>query len=316
MSKISVTWPGLLSAGGALLCAATLVGFLGSFWWVFELATHFRVQYAVALAAISGLLCWRQPRLAGVFAIFALVNALILVPRFLPLPLEDPLPSQARAVLRVLLANVNSANRDEQRIRDTILKHQADFVVLLEATPWLLERLSDLADRYPHRLTAPREDNFGIALLSRQPWQQAKIVSFSAFGLPSIIAEFTDGLRHFTLVATHPLPPVSANAAQDRNAQLTTLAELARQSRQPLLLIGDLNISPWSPYFARLLTDSGLRDSGRGIAPSWPVGWLALLIPIDHALFSAGIHLKRRITGADLGSDHYPVIVDFQIITP
>ena len=316
MSKIGITWPGLLSAGGALLCAATLVGFFGPFWWVFELATHFRVQYAVVLAAMSGLICWQQPRLAGLFVIFALVNALILVPRFLPLPITDHLSSKAGPVLRVLLANVNSANRDEQRIRDTILEHQADFVVLLEATPWLLERLSDLADRYPHRLTAAREDNFGIALLSRQPWQHAEIVSFSAFGLPSITAKFADGPRHFTLLATHPLPPVSADAAQDRNAQLAKLAELARQSRQPLLLVGDLNISPWSPYFTRLLTDSGLRDSGRGITPSWPVGWFALWIPIDHALFSAGIHLKRRITGADLGSDHYPVIVDFQIITP
>ena len=112
------------------------------------------------------------------------------------------------------------------------------------------------------------------------------------------------------------MPPVSADLARDRNEQLATLAEFARQSTHPLLLVGDLNISPWSPHFARLLADSGLRDSGYGISPSWPVGWLPLQIPIDHALFSAGIHIKYRKTGTDLGSDHYPIIVDFQIVAP
>lgn len=315
MSKISVTWVGLLSASGVLICAATLAGFLGRFWWGFELATHFRVQYAVMLAVTSALLC-RQQHLAGLFALFALVNGLILAPRFLPLPIEDGQSSQARPALRVLLANVNSANRDARRIRETVLASQADFVALLEATPWLLEQLSDLADRYPHRVAAPREDNFGIALLSRQPFLRAEVVQFSTAGLPSIIAELADGPRHFTLVATHPLPPVSADLARDRNEQLATLAEFARQSTHPLLLVGDLNISPWSPHFARLLADSGLRDSGYGISPSWPVGWLPLQIPIDHALFSAGIHIKYRKTGTDLGSDHYPIIVDFQIVAP
>lgn len=314
MSKISITLTGLLSASGVLVCATTLAGFFGELWWVFELATHFRVQYMVALTVISALLYQQQPRLAGLFTIFALINVMTLAPRFWPSPVADPAPTGP--VRRVLLANVNSANRDEQRIRQAVLAHQADFVALLEATPWLLERLNDLSNRYPYRIAQPREDNFGIALLSRQPFLRAEVVQLSAARLPSIIAEFADGPRRFTLIATHPLPPMSATMAQDRNEHLAKLAEFARQATQPLLLVGDLNISPWSPYFARLLNDSGLRDSGRGIAPSWPVGWLPLQIPIDHALFSADVHLKHRITGSDLGSDHYPVIVDFQIITP
>lgn len=310
-----LTGLGLLTAAGTLACIATLAGFAGRFWWGFELASHFRVQYAVALGlGALTILAWRCTRWAAVFAVFALFNAALLAPRFLP-------PSEALAgtdgrLLRALLANVNSANRDHERIRRAIIAYDPDFVVLLEATPWLLDRLTDFASRYPYRTAAPREDNFGIALLSRRPFLRADIVQLGASELPSIIAEFAVDGRRFSLLGTHPLPPVGAEQARDRNDQLTQLAAFARQTRQPLLLLGDLNISPWSPHFEQLLADSGLRDSGRGrgILPSWPVGWPLLWIPIDHALFSAGIRLQHRETGSPLGSDHYPVIVDFQVI--
>lgn len=310
-----ITWVGLLTAAGTLACIATLAGFLGLLWWGFELATHFRVQYAVALGlgAVT-LLVWRRARWAVIFAVFALLNAALLAPRFSTV--AEAQPGGDGPVLRALLANVNSANRDYPRIHATIVDRDPDFVVLLEVTPWLIDRLTDLASRYPYRAAEPREDNFGIALLSRRPFLRADVVRLGAPGLPSIIAEFADDRRRFILLGTHPLPPVGAAQARDRNDQLAQLAEFARRARQPVLLLGDLNISPWSPYFERLLADSGLRDSGRGILPSWPVGWPPLWIPIDHALFSAGIRIRHRETGSDLGSDHYPIIVDFQVVGP
>jgi endonuclease/exonuclease/phosphatase (EEP) superfamily protein YafD len=227
---------------------------------------------------------------------------------------ERDVPCTASAT-RVLLANVNAANRDYPKMRRAILKYEPDFIVLLEVTPWLLERLTEFDGRYPHRAVAPREDNFGIALLGRQPFLRTEIMQFGAAELPSITAEIAVGERRLILVGTHPLPPVSAEAAQNRNEQLAALALFARQAWHPLLLLGDLNVSPWSPYFARLLTDSGLRDSadGPGILPSWPVGLAPLWIPIDHALYSDGVEILRRETGPTLGSDHYPVIVDFYL---
>lgn len=313
LSRISLA--GLLATAGTMACVVTLAGFLGRYWWGFELATHFRVQYALALGLGALLLAvGRRRRWAALFAIFALLNAMLLAPRF-----STVATAQTGAdgpVLRAMLANVNSANRDYSRIRDAIIDRDPDFVVLLEVTPWLLDRLTDLADRYPYRIAAPQEDNFGIAFLSRRPFLQSDIVQFGSPERPSIIAEFAIDRRGFILAGTHPLPPIGAEMARDRNDQLAKLAEFARQAGQPLLLLGDLNISPWSPYFERLLADSGLRDSGRGrgIQPTWPVRWPPLWIPIDHALFSEGTRILRRETGPDLGSDHYPVIVDFQVV--
>ncbi len=317
MSIFRITLPGLITASSALVCIVSLIAFLGRYGWLFELATHFRVQYLAALCITTLLLLvWHRYDWAALALVFVVINAAVLAPRWLTPTTTAPLKTSATAPLRALLANVNAANRDYQRIRQTITRYNPDFVVLLETTPWLAAQLQDLSKQYPYRSIAAREDNFGIALLSRYPFVHANTLEFSAAQLPSISAEFTQGQQHFIVLGTHPLPPMGAELAQDRNQHLAHLAAFARQSPHPLLLVGDLNISPWSPYFTQLLAESGLGDSGdgRGILPSWPVAWPPLWIPIDHALFSAGIQIHHRETGPDLGSDHYPVIVDFQVI--
>lgn len=313
--NLRVTCSGLVAAAGVLACIATLAGFAGRLWWVLELTCHFRVQYALVLGlGALTMLAWRQVRWAVAFAVFTLLNATVIAPRFLTgaeaaAGGDDP-------AFRALLANVNFDNRDYPRIRQVITDHDPDFIVLQEITPWLLDRLADLADRYPYRAAVPRADPFGIALLSRHPFLKAEVIQLGATGLPSIQAEFATGGQRFTLLATHPPPPISAQTARERNDQLAELALFARQPR--LLVLGDLNVTPWSPYFEDLLAASGLRDSGDGLGihPSWPAGWPPLWIPIDHALFSEGIRIQKRKIGPAIGSDHYPLVVAFRVSGP
>ncbi|CDH44921.1 endonuclease/exonuclease/phosphatase family protein [Candidatus Contendibacter odensensis] len=317
--KTSVSFSGLLIAAGVLGCWVTLAGFAGNFWWVFELTTHFRVQYALALGTfVILLLLMRQWYWATLFGIFALLNAAVIAPAFWS---DNPTARAARdglPVLRALLANVNIDNRDHERIRQAIMEFDPDVVVLLEATPWLLDRLRDLNEHYPHRMAEPRDDPFGIALLSRHPFSSARVIHFGDAGPPAIVAVIAASGHPFTVIGVHPWPPVSAAFAQGRNEQLHQLATLIRQTPPPLLVLGDLNTSPWSPYFTRLLADSGLHNSlqGRGIQPSWPADWPLLWTPIDHALFSEGIQTLQRKAGSAIGSDHYPVMVEFQVIGP
>ncbi|MBL8251884.1 MAG: endonuclease/exonuclease/phosphatase family protein, partial [Candidatus Competibacter sp.] len=290
-----------------------MASLLGRWWWGFELATHFRVQYVVALAGCAVLLViWRHRAWAIAFMAVALLNAAWVKANLGALP-ETP-ASVAGTTVRALLANVNSANRDSRRIRELIGQHDPDVVILLEATPWLLEQLTALADRYPYRVAEPRDDNFGIALLSRRPLLNGRIVRIGAADLPSSVAELEIDRRRIAIAGTHPLPPMNGELARLRNEQLARLAEFARQSPYPLVVLGDLNVTPWSPFFGQLLADSGLRDGrgGRGILPTWPVGWPPLWISIDHVLVSDGVRVRQWQTGEEIGSDHYPVIVDFQ----
>ena len=69
----------------------------------------------------------------------------------------------------------------------------------------------------------------------------------------------------------------------------------------------------WSPYFAGLVHDSGLRDArmGFGLKTSWPIPLPSFLrLPIDHCLVSKDIHVERFEIGSRTGSDHLPIIID------
>jgi endonuclease/exonuclease/phosphatase (EEP) superfamily protein YafD len=78
------------------------------------------------------------------------------------------------------------------------------------------------------------------------------------------------------------------------------------------VLLGDLNCTPWSPAFDRLLAAARLRDSGRGrgLHPTWFSAVPFVGLPIDHVLVGPGVGVRGRHVGPDIGSDHRPVIAD------
>lgn len=164
----------------------------------------------------------------------------------------------------------------------------------------------------------PREDNFGIAFFSKHPFLRSEIRDIGEADVPSVIAvmKLPDG--PLTLIATHPLPPASQEYSRLRNDQLARLPEIVRQANSPVLLLGDLNATPWCSHFKQLLRQSGLRDSsqGRGVQGSWPTCLPILLIPIDHCLHTAGVQVIGRTTGPKVGSDHFPLVVDFVLAPP
>jgi endonuclease/exonuclease/phosphatase (EEP) superfamily protein YafD len=131
--------------------------------------------------------------------------------------------------------------------------------------------------------------------------------------VPTIVARLEVDGQELTVIGTHPPPPRGQKGSVYRNQQLAALARYVNSINGPLLLCGDFNISPWSPYFRQLLRDSGLLDSERGFGlhPTWPVDRPLLRVPIDHCLISPQIQVTSRRVGPYTGSDHFPVIIDF-----
>ena len=121
------------------------------------------------------------------------------------------------------------------------------------------------------------------------------------------------GGRALDVLATHPVPPKDRIQTGARNEHLVDLADEATAGGRPLLLGGDLNATPWSPHFRRLVREGRLADSGRvfGLQGTWPSfapAWLR--IPIDHVLVSPQLRVRDRHTGRPFGSDHVPLLVD------
>jgi endonuclease/exonuclease/phosphatase (EEP) superfamily protein YafD len=302
----------LLTAAGTLACAATLLGSLGRFSWFLDLFSHFRGQYTVGLAALGAMsLLVRRRSAAVIFLAFAGANLAFVLPLYLGRP--NPPPSDG-PVLRAMLINVNTRLGDPHRVRQAIVAADPDLLVLQEISSRWARDLAWLTNSHPHHLSELREDNFGIGLFSKWPIVASEVVHLGGAGVPSILATVNVGPTNLRVLATHPVPPAGSLYSRWRNEQLDLLPAHAR-SPLPVLLLGDLNITPWNFRFRRLLQQSGLRDSARGfgVQPTWPSFNPLLRIPLDHCLHSPDTFILHRQVGPDVSSDHFPLIVTFRM---
>jgi endonuclease/exonuclease/phosphatase (EEP) superfamily protein YafD len=301
----------LITACGAVLATATGLAFCGSLYWMLDLFSHFRVQYLLGLSAVALVLLFpRRYRASAFFGIFAIINFCTIVPLYVG---KETLPAQVSRSYRSLLINVNTESGNPDKVARVISQLEPDIVVLEEINTSWLSALSAQLGTYGYSRARPRDDNFGIALYSKHPFAQSEIRHIGEADVPSVIAELELPDGRLTVIATHPLPPGGAENSQLRNDQLARLPEIVKQANSPVLLLGDLNATPWCCHFQRLLRQSGLRDSsrGRGVVATWPAWLPILLIPIDHCLHTRGVHVTSKAIGPKVGSDHYPLVVDF-----
>jgi endonuclease/exonuclease/phosphatase family metal-dependent hydrolase len=214
----------------------------------------------------------------------------------------------------VAAANVFYSNSQREPLLDWLETRPADIVILQEVTEaWA----RDLAARtaYPNRHLLPREDAYGIGVLSRWPLESVRLVDLAGDGLPSIAGVAVIGTQRVRFLGVHTRWPVAPSLAQLRDNALRSAAQLAQGSDLPTVLLGDLNLTPDSPAFDRLLHDGGLRDAlaGRDWQPTWKAHFWPLALRIDHILVSPGVCVERGSAGPPVGSDHLPVLARLRL---
>jgi len=312
--RVKVRIWGLISIAGVLCCLCTITGFLGQTWWIFDLTSHFRVQYAVGLSLLACVFAMaRKLKPALLFTGFAFLNFAVVVPHCWFGPVAAKSTGQT---LRVMLINVRTENQRYDLVKACILGNNPDVVVLEEVDERWLEQLAGLQDNYPHSCSEPREDNFGILLLSKLPLENPEIVYLGDAEVPSVTAMIKFRDKAVALLGTHPLPPSSRENTTLRNEQLAAIPKFLNGQKGSVVLLGDLNTTPWSHSFKRLLRESGLADSSRGfgLQPSWPANLFFLRIPIDHCLVSPDLQVVNRWIASDIGSDHFPLVVEIATV--
>lgn len=296
----------------ALLAVVTILSWGARGYWALDLLSHFPVQIAatalVPLAILLGLRQWKAAILPAV--VFALSAAQVL-----PLYVPAEQPSYSGTVIRAVSANVLCSNRQYAKFNEYIRATRPDFFLVMEVDETWLAELQSLSEEYPYRVAQAGQGAFGIALMSRMPIEDYQVIESTTAKVPMIRATLSLGERHLHFLGVHPLPPIRSGNSEMRNGQLREIAALAAPLPAPRLLLGDLNITSWSPYFADLLDQTSLRDGrkGFGVQPTWPgLPWLAR-IPIDHTLVSDDVEVVARRVGPDVGSDHRPVEIEFRI---
>jgi len=245
---------------------------------------------------------------------FALVNFFVVGNYQVETPVHASVGSRQERTLRAVVVNVNYKNQAYNKVEQFIRSADGDFVILLEVNEALLWNLKPLFEHYRYNKLRLGMHG-GIALFSRIPFEYAGIRTLGGVGLSTVIARFDLGGESLTLMGTHTYSPASRWRAATRNQQLVEMAKFISNQQGSIILLGDLNTTPWSPYFRDFLRRTGLRDSrsGFGLQPTWPTRFFPVWIPIDHGLVSSNVKVHKRKVGPDIGSDHYPVVIDFSI---
>jgi endonuclease/exonuclease/phosphatase (EEP) superfamily protein YafD len=152
----------------------------------------------------------------------------------------------------------------------------------------------------------------GVLVMSRYPLLESELLVLAPGGEPFVRARLGVDGSPVELIGVHAAWPLGAENSRIRNQELAALSAMALSAPKPLVIAGDLNISPHSPHFQALLAGGGLRSASaeRRWAPTWPTFFLAAGIEIDHVLLSGPIAARRFETGSAVGSDHLPIVVD------
>ena len=307
-----MTLLGLLQIAAVLTVLFSVLTAIDTQQHYIELFSHFRLQYLVVSLLLLIVFAIRRRAIYSLLLVVALaLNASFVLPWYgLPL-FEESEAATGDTQLKLLYANVLSTNQEHERLLDLIGSERPDVILLLETSAHWLEAMQTLEADYPFRYSVAREDNFGIALLSRLPLTAATHIDSPPLGYPTIIATTRIGGTDLTMISTHPTNPLRRDNFRARNVQLHSVAELVAQASGEVLLIGDLNASVWGRHYRHFEEATGLRNArrGKGILPTWPTFMPLAMIPIDHVLVSSQVGIADIRTGPRIGSDHLPLLV-------
>ena len=164
--------------GGLLLISmwVAMTTWVSRHLFVGEILNNFRLQISILILGVcTAHYIQGSKKLAGLGAIVSLVTLFPIASNWIPVQQPEP----GSKTLSLLSYNVYGENKDRQPVVATMLEHVADVVVVLEYENLWMESLNQLSQSYTYSAKAPRWHGFGIALFSRFPIEDAKIISIT-----------------------------------------------------------------------------------------------------------------------------------------
>ena len=273
-----------------------------------DLVASYRPHLSLAAIALGAIALSGKAGETGIAALVAgLVGALSIVPHLTPsaAPISEGSPT-----ITVMTFNVGISNPNRGDVASFIARADPDVVFIFESSfEWEdTIRTSGL----PLQIVSivPRGRLAGVTVLARPELRPGRIDVDLTGEVAAVAVDLGD--RRVEVLGIHPLSPTTASRAAARDRLIGEAARWVAGRPGEVVVVGDLNATPWSHVFTRLRIAGGLTDTfrGSGYQSTWPEGWGPLMIPIDHVLHTDGLGSNDRRTGPALGSAHRPVVVE------
>ncbi len=311
-------WLNLLAVAVAI---SWLLGALLGRFYFFELFTHFQLQYYVlsVLLVVAGLvsrLVWgKRGRAPLTIAPMLIIGLGTFSSDTNWLPHNDPSADSALVRdVRVVQANVLYSRSDYAPTLNLVRSQRPDLYVLQEMTPASIRLVTrQLGNEFPYWFACWSKGPCWVLVGSRTPISIDKPLAETK----RIIALTTQVRgRAIGLVTVHPRTPVFPSWFRERNDQLAYAAQKTRTQPLPTVLLGDFNISIFSPVYKAIFRSvpagAGTLSAARRslLQPTWPRFIPPMMIPIDHIFTNQGFRPFHFQTLDHPGSDHRAIVAD------
>lgn len=291
----------------------SLAGALGEFHFALDQISSFRVQYVCGLiVALAAALITRAFIPAVIIIPVLLVHSFAVAQMYIPTNSETVSGGDD---IRVMSSNLLVSSTSFNAQVESIYKIDPDIIVFQEYSSSWDMALSDELKEYPFRVSEVLDSPFGIAIYSKYEIISSKIVTLGRSTVPNIDAVVNINSQHLRILGVHPPPPISDRLFNLRNSHLNAISKQVVDETRAMIVLGDLNTTPWSVHFRKMVSETKLRDSRRGfgIHPTWPSKYLFAQIPIDHILINGEIRTVDMGTVVSHGSDHKGLWADLEI---
>ena len=274
--------------------------------WPLELLSHFQAQYmagGLVLLALS-----RDMRVSAALIAGLLLCAVSLSPFFI---------GRAKGVdgaseLKIIQVNVYKFNEDKAGMVQWLLRENPDLVVAAEVTPDWARVLEGLHGTLPHRFESVREGSHGMAVYSRYALTAQDILYPDGNQIPALSFDVGMPGKTLAVLSLHPSTPMTRTEAAMRDLHFDLARRWAAERLdRPAVVLGDLNVTSFSPAYKAMMAGTELRNAreGFGLFPSWPADFPSFLrIPIDHVLCNGLVTVHSFMTGPVTSSDHLPTV--------
>lgn len=314
--RVAVTLGLLLLMLAALSLAGRWITWLN----VFSNFAHIVALLGYLLGVYGFMLGRRRARWITMFlglAVGLSSTAVVLsAPDIWPSQISQPYGSK----VKVIQFNLKPGRDDEDAIVAWLAKERPDVVILQDLTTSLSTRLSAALPEL--RLSCTHECE--VALATRFPLSRQRSYGRGGYGLTpaTLISHLQIDGMEVIFVATHLARPTFGGKSspteiiQVQSANISRLEGLLRLApRDRMVVIGDMNATPWSWPGRRL--KGVLRLQRRtGVMATWPaVSWIPPILPIDQIYAGKSWQTIQVRRGPKLGSDHYPAVVTLGLIS-
>lgn len=222
--------------------------------------------------------------------------------------------------IKLVISNVYQDNRKSDLLLKLVKKYPADLMLFVETNKWWRDFLVEAIGRdFKYQVLQDMENTYGMLLFSRFELKDTEIRYLVKEEIPSIKTVISHpDVGNIRLFAIHPEPPVPNESpdSTERDGEMMLIAKESKKEKYPVIVAGDLNDVAWSYTTELFLKISGLLDPrrGRGMYNTFHAKYPFLRWPLDHIFCSDHFTLNRLRCLPFVGSDHFPVYVDFAIV--